>query len=180
MDPVDVTGLTEEQEKAVEENRIPLERGADGVLRPVPSVRKITIPLPGGKKMKEVIVKGTKQNTKLLARYGEKIFDSQGKVNYKAMPVDELCKKIMRRSVKSQMDLFDNLGEKYTKSLLKKVPKTTLKLKSKDKLKNNIRRFLGMKPEKTIKQKNKDKKEKKMKDKKSDKMEVAEGPKNVE
>lgn len=177
MEAVDVTGLTDEQVKALEEDRIPTERGPDGIIRPVPNVRKISIPLPGGKKVKEVVVKGTKQNTKLLARYGEKIFDSQGKVNYKAMPFDDLCKKIMRRSTKSQFDLFDNLGEKYTRHLLKKVPKTSLKLKSKDKLKNSIRKFLGMKPEKTIKQKKKDKKEKKSED---TKVEKAEGPKNIE
>lgn len=180
MEPVDVTGLTEEQEEAVEAGKIPLEKDKDGVLRPVPAVRRITIPLPGGKKLKEVLVKSTKQNQKLLARYGEKIFTMDGKVNYKAMPIDDLCKKITRRSLRSQLDLFDNLGEKFTKSLLKKVPKTSLKLKSKEKLKNNIRKFLGWKPEKTTSQKSKEKKEKKGKGGKSEKMDVSEGPKNIE
>lgn len=180
MEGVDITGLTEEQVEAVEAGKIPMEKDREGMLRPIPSVRKITIPLPGGKKVKEVQVKATKQNTKLLARFGEKIFTSEGKVNYKAMPIDDLCKKITRRSLRSQMDLFDNLGEKFTKSLLKKVPKTSLKLKSKEKLKNNIRKFLGWKPEKTTSQKSKEKKEKKVKGGKLEKMDVAEGPKNVE
>ena len=146
MDPVDVTGLSEEQVEAVEAGKIPMEKDREGILRPVPTVRKITIPLPGGKKVKEVLVRSTKQNQKLLAKYGDKIFNMDGKVNYKAMPIDDLCKKITRRSLRSQLDLFDNLGEKFTKSLLKKVPKTSLKLKSKEKLKNNIRKYLGWKP----------------------------------
>lgn len=177
MEAVDITGLSEEQVEDVEAGKIPMEKDKEGVLRPVPSVRKITIPLPGGKKIKEVLVKSTKQNQKLLAKYGEKIFTMDGKVNYKAMPLDDLCKKITRRNVRSQMDLFDNLGEKFTKSMLKKISKTSLKLKSKEKLKNNIRKFLGWKPEKTSTQKTKEKKEKKVK---ANKSEVAEGPKNVE
>lgn len=165
METIDVTGLSDREVASL----------VEGHPRPT---KKINIPMPGKNKTKEIIVKDTKQNQKLLEKYGEKIFTADGRINYKNMPVDDLCKKLMRRSVRSRNDLFDNLGEKFTKSLIKRVSKTSLKLKSKDTLKNNIRKFLGWKPEKNVR-KSKDKKENKSEKKKSGKNKE-EGPQNIE
>ena len=171
MEAIDITGLSSTQIQAIENDQSTLVRSSGGLLRPKG--------VKAAKFTKDVTVKDTIQNKKLLARYGEKIFTCDGKVNFKAMPVDDLCKKLMRRSVPSRMDLFDNLGEKYTKSLLKRIPKTSLKLKSKVMLKNNIRKFLGWKPEKSNVQKGKEKTKKSGK-RKSDKKHKEEGPANVE
>lgn len=183
MQAVDVTGMNEEQIEELEKGGTNLRVGEDGVARPanhftikvpvVPlnQVPQSKVPVLGAKKL----VKRTKANEALFSKYGERIFCADGRVNYKVLPTDDLAKRIMRRETESRIDLFDQLGKKFMSSFLSKIPKTSLKLKSKAELKKNVRKFLDLAPEKSKTQK---KREQKKKEKKSQKEPMVVGPVN--
>lgn len=164
MLPIDVTGLTERQINELERNPSGLNIGSDGIAHPDARPKH-------ARASKEVIhVKDCDKNVSLVKRFGDKIFNDQGKLNYKAFPAEELLKRMVRRKGDSRENLFEQLGKPYMSRLLTRIPKSELKLKTKKVLKNNIRKFLGLGVEKTHKQKSKDKKAKS--EKRSDKMDV--------
>lgn len=166
MQAVDVTGLSEREIEAIEKGERRIEMGDNGIAQPAQQ-KKVKKMLVTNDSIVPIKVKDTKKNRQMLAKYGDRVFDGNGKVNYKKLPTEVLLGKLVRRKGDSRRNLLEILDKPFCRKLLDKIPKSELKYKSKNELKKNIRKFLGLKAEKTSKP-DKSRKESSKKNKKED------------
>lgn len=125
---IDVTGLTPEQEEAVERGKIPVRINKDGIATPV-------LPKSQGGTIK---VKKTQANKRMEKKYGPDIFMSDGKINYKRIPVDDLLQKISKKKGDARTNFLEILGKNLCIKLMSKLPQSELKLKTKKEIKRKI------------------------------------------
>jgi len=172
MQAIDITGMSQKEVDQLEKNPSRMELDENGIAYPK-SNKGLKMMKPASQERMVVNVKDTEKNRKLIQRFGERIIDNHGKVDYKKFPSDELLKRMVRRKGDSRENLMEQLGKPFCKKLLEKIPKSDLKLQTKKELKRAIRKFAGMPAEKPIKPKRKEKENKAIKKSKSV---VIEGP----
>lgn len=175
MQAIDVTGLSQKEIDDLEKNPSRMELDDNNIAHPLKRNGTKVKPLTIGDRTIVVNVKDTDKNRKLKEKFGEKIFNSQGKIDYRKFPSDEILKRMVRRKGDSRENLMEQLGVPFCKKLLDKIPKSDLKLQTKKELKRAIRKYAGMPAEKSAKQKRKEKETKATK--KSKKIDI-EGPCN--
>ena len=150
MQAIDITDMTEKEIEALDNPPSNMD-----VERPKGKAKPLT--LGGSDGVKVVNVRDTEKNRKLIGRFGVKIIDNHGKIDYRKFPTDELLKRMVRRKGDSRENLMEQLGVSFCKKLLDKIPRSDLKLQTKKELKRSIRKCAGMPAEKTSKQKRKEK-----------------------
>lgn len=185
---VDVTGMSQADIDRLETQPSRMFIDDNGIARPshVATTQPLSItrihatPKAQARPLPSIKVKDTKKNRELMDKYGDRIFDQRGKMNYKALPTDVLLGKLVRRKGDSRKNLLEVLDKPFCRKLLDKIPKSELKYKSKNELKKDIRKFVGLAAEKTTRQKKKEKEERKDKKHKDTKKVEADGPENKE
>lgn len=166
MQPVDITGLTPSQIARVENNpEMHIREGPNG----------IGIPVNFGPQT-EVKVRSNQKNRALLSKFGDKVFNNQGKLVLKRLPRDEILKRLQRRKGDSRENLMMQLGIEYVSKLYKSeaINESDMKASTKKELNHACCKFTGISPKKTAEEKRRSREAKKRqkKEKKETKKEV--------
>lgn len=171
MQPVDITGLSASEERALLNN--PAANGSigqDGIVYPAKSPVKVKDP-------NVIEIKSNKKNLALLAKYGERVFNKHGKLVRNRLPIEKNLSDLQRRKGDSRENLMSQLGIDYMKKLYlsNQIDKSEMKLATKKELNKAVARFCGLSLKKSeaekakaraIKKSKKEKSGKKHKDKK--------------
>lgn len=132
MQAVDVTNMSNKEIEKV--GTAPMD---------VELVDGIAIPLQK-RSAKQIGVRSTKKNLKLINDYGEKIFNKYGQLNLGAYDPRKLLQKINRQDPKTQKWTLKSAGPKLIQVMLEEVlPGSDLKGKTKDRLDKILRKALS-------------------------------------
>jgi len=153
MQAVDVTGLTANQIARVESNpEMHVREGPNGIGMPVNF---------GPQNVTQV--RGNQKNRSLLAKFGDKVFNTEGKLVLKRLPRAEILKRLQRRKDSSRENLLAQLGEEYVIKLYNSnaINESDMKLETKRDLNKACCKFAGISPKKTAEEKRKSREAKK-------------------
>lgn len=133
MQAVDVTEMSEKEREKVGTEPIDAVMGDDGVIVPKKTA-----------KARVIRAKQTGRNKKLVKKYGIKILDRYGLINYTYYPPDDLLDEIIR-DVPHRQDIIESAGPKKIALLLKKfIPQN--RSTKKGEVKELFENFLRPKP----------------------------------